>query len=260
MSGQDVFWTEVRGAVVAGFMNRPAVHNALDSTLRAALIGFWERVRDDDTVRVAILAGAPGASFSSGRDLKETAAAYAREQGGADWELSGRTGYPVDTPPGKPVIAAIHGHCLGAGLKLAAECDLRICSPEARFASPQAKVGRATEAPLYLRRIGVPAAVALDMVLTGQPLDAELALRHGLVSRVVAADRLIEEAWSMAATVAAASPTVIAGLKRGLDAGLADLPAAVSSPLWKTVTAMYGDTPDARAGSAAFVDKRDARY
>ncbi len=259
-NGAEVFWTESRGGVVGGFMNRPSVHNALDTQLREALASFWEMVRDSDEVRVAIIAGAPGASFSSGRDLKETAKAYASGETGADWELRGRTGYPADDRPRKPVIAAIDGYCMGAGLKIAAECDLRICTPQAVFASPQAKVGRATESPLYLKRMGLPSAIALDMVFTGLRLDAERALHFGLVSRIVQRERLMDEAWQMAGRIAESSPTVIAGLKRGIDAGLAEMPEAIASPLWRTVTAMYGDTADARAGACAFVDKKDASF
>ncbi|MFF1555755.1 enoyl-CoA hydratase/isomerase family protein [Rhodococcus erythropolis] len=244
---------EIRGAVLAGFMDRPKVHNALDSELRESLVGFWERLRDDPDVRVAIIAGVAGSSFSSGRDMKETADAYRSERSGPDWELGGRTGYPVDTPTGKPVIAAIDGYCMGAGLKIAAECDLRIAAGTAVFASPQAKVGRATESPLYLRRIGVPSAVALDMVFTGRRLDASQALHHGLVSRVVDREQLMDEAWSMAQTIAGFSPTVVTGLKTGLDAELDDLPASMGSSLWKKLTAMYGDTPDAREGAQRFV-------
>ncbi len=255
-----VFEIERRGAVIAGLMNRPRVHNALDTGLREALLAFWDTVRDDDGIRVAIIAGVPGASFSSGRDLKETADAYSQDSSGADWELSGRTGYPVDSPTGKPVIAAIDRYCLGAGLKVAAECDLRICTTRAVFASPQAKVGRATESPLYLSKAGLPSAVALDMVFTGMRLDAARALQYGLVSRVVEPERLLDEAWEAAETIAAMSPTVIGGLKRGIDAGLPELPTAIGSPLWKSLTAMYGDTPDARRGAAAFVGKDSAEY
>ena len=247
-----VLHVEARGHVLAGLMDRPRVHNALDSELREQLVRFWERVRDDDQVRVAIIAGVPGASFSSGRDMKETARAYEAERPGADWELGGRTGYPADSPPGKPVIAAIDGYCMGAGLKIAAECDLRIASTQAVFASPQAKVGRATESPLYLRRVGLPSAVALDMVFTGLRLDADTALRHGLVSRVVEPEHLLEEAWTMAETIAAFAPTVVTGLKLGIDAELSDLPASMASSLWKKLTAMYGDTPDAREGARRF--------
>ncbi|MCG3754010.1 enoyl-CoA hydratase/isomerase family protein [Amycolatopsis sp. Poz14] len=252
----DKFRIEQRGGALAGILNRPEVHNALDSDLRAALADFWDRVREDPEVRVAIVAGAPGSSFSSGRDMKETAKAYEAERPGADWELGGRTGYPADTPPGKPVIAAIDRYCMGAGLKIAAECDLRIAAATAVFASPQAKVGRATESPLYLRRAGIPSAVALDMVFTGLRLDAAAALHHGLVSRVVGPDRLMAEAWSMAETIEFFSPTVVAGLKTGLDAELGDLPASMASSLWKKVTAMYGDTPDAREGAKRFVSGR----
>lgn len=256
----DVLLVEQRGPVLAAFMNRGRVHNALDSALREALLEFWERVRDDDEIRVAIIAGTPGSSFSSGRDLKETADAYSADKAGADWELGNRTGYPVDTPTGKPVIAAIDGYCMGAGLKIAAECDLRICATDAVFASPQAKVGRATESPIYLRKAGLPSAVALDMVFTGKRLSGAEALHFGLVSRLVDRDRLLDEAWGMAATIAEMSPTVVAGLKKGLDAELPEMPTKIGSPLWKTLTAMYGDTDDARRGASAFVDKSDADY
>lgn len=250
----EVLRIERRDAVAAAFLQRTEVHNALDSELRAALAAFWDEVREDDTIRVAIVAGAPGSSFSSGRDMKETAKAYESDRPGADWELGGRTGYPVDTPPQKPVIAAIDGYCMGAGLKIAAECDLRIAAETAVFASPQAKVGRATESPLYLRRAGVPAALALDMVFTGRRLSAAEALHHGFVSRVVPREQLLDEAWGMAQQIASFAPTVIAGLKRGLDAELAELPPSVGSRLWKQITAMYGDTPDARDGARRFVE------
>jgi enoyl-CoA hydratase/carnithine racemase len=256
----DVFFTERRGHVIAGFMNRPRVHNAMDSALREQLLDFWDEVRDDPEIRVAIIAGAPGTSFSSGRDLKETADAYSADKAGADWELGHRTGYPVDTPTGKPVIAAIDRYCLGAGLKVAAECDLRIAATTAVFASPQAKVGRATESPLYLRKAGLPAAVSLDMVFTGKRLSADEALNWGFVSRVVEAERLLDEAWEMAATIAEMSPTVVSGLKKGIDAELAEMPTSIGSPLWKSLTAMYGDTEDARRGAAAFVRKNDTVY
>jgi enoyl-CoA hydratase/carnithine racemase len=141
---------------------------------------------------------------------------------------------------------------MGAGLKIAAECDLRIASSEAVFASPQAKIGRATESPLYLRRVGVPSAVALDMVFTGLRLDPATALRHGLVSRVVEPEHLFDEAWAMAEAIAAFAPTVITGLKLGIDAELGDLPASMASSLWKKLTAMYGDTADAREGARRF--------
>jgi E-phenylitaconyl-CoA hydratase len=250
----EVLRVERRGAVAAAILQRTEVHNALDSALREALAGFWDLVREDDTIRVAIIAGAPGSSFSSGRDMKETAVAYESDRPGADWELGGRTGYPVDTPPGKPVIAAIDGYCMGAGLKIAAECDLRIAAESAVFGSPQAKVGRATESPLYLRRVGVPAALALDMVFTGRRLTAAEALHHGLVSRVIPREGLMDEAWAMADAIASFAPTVISGLKKGLDAELADLPTSVASRLWKQLTAMYGDTPDARDGARRFVE------
>jgi enoyl-CoA hydratase/carnithine racemase len=252
----EILQVERRGAVIAGFMNRPHVHNALNSELREALLQFWSNVRHDDSIRVAIISGVPGSSFGSGRDMKETHEAYSAGETGADWELSNRTGYPVDSPTGKPIIAAIDGYCFGAGLKVAAECDLRICTPEAVFASPQAKVGRATESPLYLKKAGVPSAVVMDMVFTGKRLSGAVALHYGLVSRVVERNHLIDEAWGMAKTICEMSPMVVTGLKKGIDAELAEMPTAIASPLWKSLTAMYGDTGDARQGAEEFARRQ----
>lgn len=255
-----VFQTEQRGAVLAGFMNRPEVHNAMDTELRSALAEFWRTVRDTPEVRVALVAGVPGASFSAGRDLKETARAYDAGFKGADWELVGQSGYPSAISVGKPIVAAVDRYCVGAGLKVAVDADIRIGTPESRYGTPQVKVGRGTESPIYLHKIGLPAAVVRDMVMTGELIDADTALRYGLISRIVEKPALLDEAWRIATVISEGSPAVVEGAKRGIDAGIPDLPTDQAGELWRYVTGMFGDTNDAKLGAAAFSQKTQAKF
>lgn len=240
-------------------MNRPRVMNALNAELRAALADFWRSFRDDPGLRVAIIAGAGDRAFSTGRDLKETAVADAaqRAQG---FEDSGDYGYPSNFKIGKPVIAAINGHCLAAGLMIALGSDIRICSETARFGNPQVTRGRGTRIPFHLTQVGVPRAVALDMTMTGRALDAEQALRWGLVSRVVPQASLLDEAWTIAEGIAGNSPVVVTGIKRAVELGLLDLPANEAMALWAPLTGMMDNTVDAIEGAKSFAEGRKGAF
>jgi enoyl-CoA hydratase/carnithine racemase len=112
---EPVLLEERRGAVACITLNRPHARNALDTSLLKALSAFWQRFRDDTELRVAIVTGAGDRAFSTGRDLKETAAADA-SGGRVRYEETGECGYPAAFSLGKPVIAAVNGHCLAAGL------------------------------------------------------------------------------------------------------------------------------------------------
>ena len=256
---EPVLLEERRGAVVCITLNRPRQLNALNTELREALSAFWRRFRDDASLAVAIVTGAGDRAFSTGRDLKETAAADAAG-GRVSYEDTGEYGYPARVQIGKPVIAAVHGHCLAAGLMLVTGCDIRICSEGASFGNPQAKRGRGTRTPYELARIGVPLAVVMDMAMTGEPIDAQTALRCGLVSRVVPQAQLLPTAWAMGERIAANSPVVVGGLKRASEVGLFELPANEALKLWEPVTRMMGNTADAVEGARSFAEKRQAQY
>lgn len=260
MTNEPVLVIERRQRIALAVLNRPHTHNALDSELRGALTDFWVRVRDDDGIAAAIVTGAGDKAFSSGRDLKETAAAYDSGADGTDAEASARFGYPSDITVGKPIIAAINGYCLAAGLKLAAGCDIRIATAGSTFGNPQVAVGRGTEMPLRLLKLGVPRAVVLDMVLTGEPIDAAAALRWGLISRVVAAGELLDTAWSIAQTIVQNSPLIVNGIKRLVDDDIADLPMAEALAKWREAPDFFGATADAREGARSFADRRARRY
>lgn len=259
MQFSDSLRVEKRGNVVMATINRPRVKNALNSELRSQLSRFWRWVRDEDSVRVAIVTGADR-NFSSGRDLKETAEAYDSGASGTAAELAGDMGYPSDIATGKPIIAAIDGYCLAAGLKLAMGCTLRICTPDATFGNPQVKVGRGTEMPLRMIKLGISHALALDLAYTGDPIDAERALGAGFVSRMVAPEDLLNTAWTMAERIASNSPSVVHALTALLDRGVVDLPLDRALVEWNEEPGLFGATEDAIEGARAFRDGRGAAY
>ena len=256
---EPVLLRERRGHVVCATMNRPRVMNALNVALRQELATFWREFRDDPELRVAIIAGAGDRAFSTGRDLKETATSDAAGEKPA-FEETGEYGYPSNIKLGKPVVAAINGHCLAAGLMIALGSDIRICSESARFGNPQVKRGRGTRIPFHLAQAGVPRAVVLDMTLTGRPLTAEQALRWGLVSRVVPEAALLDEAWAIATEISGNSPVVVTGIKRAVELGLLDLPANEALTLWAPLTGMMGNTPDAVEGARSFAEGREGAF
>jgi len=241
-------------------LNRPHVLNALNTELRLELSNFWREFRDDKDLRVAIVTGTGERAFSTGRDLKETAVADA-QGGSVAYEGTGEWGYPGNIKIGKPVIAAVNGHCVAAGLMVAIGADIRIASETARFGNPQVARGRGTRMPLELARAGLPRAVIMDMVFTGEPLTAQQALQWGLVSRVVPASELMSVAWAIAEKIASNSPAVVSGIKQATEAGVLDLPANEALALWNLTTGgMMSNTSDAIEGARSFAEKRKADF
>jgi enoyl-CoA hydratase/carnithine racemase len=178
-------------------------------------------IRDDPGVRVAVFRGAGERAFSAGADIGEfgTAPSYvesrrARRQRDLWGEMLALE---------KPLIAAIHGHALGAGVELPMCCDIRIASEDARLGLPEVGIGYIPSAggTQTLARL-VPPGIAMQMILTGDPIDAATALRWGLVQRVVPRERLYEEAESLARALMSRGPLALRLAKRAIVEG-ADL-------------------------------------
>ena len=220
---------EKREAVARVTLNRPAVLNAINMRMRDELWEIAGAIRDDPDVRVVIFKGAGDRAFSAGADISEfgTAPSYvesrrARRQ---------RDLWGLILSLEVPLIAAIHGYALGAGIELALCCDLRIAAGDARLGLPEVGLG-------YIPSAGgtqtlprhVPPGVAMQMVLTGDPIDAPTALRCGLVQRVVPREQLYDEAESLARTLASRRPLALRLAKRALVEGL-DLPLAAGLAL-----------------------------
>ena len=220
---------EKREGVARVTLNRPDVLNAVNMRMRDELWEVAGAIRDDPDVRVVIFKGAGDRAFSAGADVSEfgTAPSYvesrrARRQ---------RDLWGLILSLEVPLIAAIHGYALGAGIELALCCDLRIAAGDARLGLPEVGLG-------YIPSAGgtqtlprhVPSGIAMQMILTGDPIDAATALRCGLVQRVVPRERLYDEAESLARTLASRGPLALQLAKRAVVEGL-ELPLAAGLAL-----------------------------
>jgi enoyl-CoA hydratase/carnithine racemase len=208
--------TEVAADGVATVtLDRPDKRNALSIELRDRLVATLDSWQDDDSVRVVVLTGVPPA-FSAGFDLGE----FGQPELARTIRHSSARYHRVVWGFPKPVVAAVNGPALGGGFDLAVLCDLRVAAAGARFGHPEIKFGAP---PLFtpLRWI-VGDGLARDLCLTGRRIDAEEALRIGLVSRVVQPDALLEEACTVARQIAEAPDRALRATKRYLtgNAGL----------------------------------------
>jgi E-phenylitaconyl-CoA hydratase len=241
-------------------LNRPAVRNALNRELSQALMEALQRVRTDEDIRVAVLAGA-GRTFCAGADLKERAqSGRAADASVASVIEASRAASLARLPMEKPLIAAIDGYCLAAGFELALTCDIRICTPEARFGLPEITRGffPGGGGPQRLVR-AVPQAVAMEMILTGDPIDAATALRVGLVSRIVPEDELLPTARQIAQRIAGHAPLAVKAVKEVAQSAL-DETLEQSLRFGSTLRWIIGQTEDAREGPRAFAERRVPRY
>lgn len=255
------------GAVATVTIDRPEALNALDVAAQTELREALLAARDDEDVRVIVLTGAGERAFCAGADLKRTppsANSYAQA-----WTASD----PIATERGayvrfmnlerlriwKPLIAAVNGHCLGGGMELALQCDLRVASDTASFALPEVKVGSVAGVcgPLLLRTI--PAAHAMKMLLTGARIDAAEALRIGLVSDVWPAAELGRRAAELAGTIAENAPLSLMATKR-MTRECEVLPRAALMDLTEMVFGIMKETEDRAEGRRAFAEKRKPRF
>ncbi|HEX4293605.1 MAG TPA: enoyl-CoA hydratase-related protein [Rhizomicrobium sp.] len=226
--------------------------NALGRAARAALLARLDEIDADGAVRAVILTGRGVRAFCSGDDLKEQAEAQ-KSQSSAHLGEFGRVLERIETWR-LPVIAAIHGWCLGGGLELASVCDIRIASAEARFVCSGVNVGLMASAYRLPRLIGV--ARAKHMLLTGSPFDAATADKFGLVTAVHAADALMIEAIKLAERIASRAPLSVEATKR--TAALApDLSPEEAAAVNAKELAVLGRSADHKAALAAFAEKRE---
>jgi E-phenylitaconyl-CoA hydratase len=241
-------------------LNRPEVRNAMNRELSGALMASLQRVREDSDIRAAVVTGA-GRTFSAGADLKERAqVGRAADASAASVIETGRTAGLARMAIEKPLIAAIDGYCLAAGFELALICDIRICTPDARFGLPEITRGffPGGGGPQRLIR-AIPQAVAMEMILTGDPIDAPTALRVGLVSRIVSEDDLLPTARQLAQRIAGHAPLAIKAVKEVAQTAL-DETLEQSLRFGSALRWIIGQTEDAREGPRAFAERRAPRY
>lgn len=206
-------------------LNRPRVLNAYNVQMRDELFQALGLIGDDDDIRVVAFRGAGDRAFCAGADLTEFGTAPS--QAIARQVRFERDVWARLLGLRQPLIAAVHGYCLGSGMEIALCCDLRLASPDARFGLPETGLGMIPAAggtQTMPRAVGC--ARAMDAMLTGRMLDAEEAYRIGLVNRIVPRERLFDEAARMAAHLAASDAQTVQTIKeaivRGMDVPLAD--------------------------------------
>lgn len=201
-------------AIATVTLNRPERMNALDLAMWERLGTTMEALSRDDSLRCVVLRGAGGRAFAAGADIAEFEAARASATQAADYAkvMDRATEAVADSP--HPTLALIEGACIGGGLELAIQCDLRICNASARFGIPINRIGHCLPYPAMVALVEIAGrATALEILLEGRILDAETARLRGLVNRVAADDDVEEEAMATARRIAAGAPLAARGHK-----------------------------------------------
>ena len=233
--------------------NRPEALNAVNGEMRRDLNEAFGRFRDDEEAWVGIVTG-NGRAFCAGADLRDGAGATG-EFGGSFWEKPTLNSFESGWEIYKPVIAAVNGHCIGYGLTLVTWCDFVLASEEATFGYPEVKLG----IPAMVGAIRLPHQIgwadAMEMLLTGERIDAEKARQIGLVWRVVAPDALMAEARALADRLVAGAPLAQRAMKEmAIRSGhLSPLDAV---RVGETMRLVVGATADAAEGLTAAAERR----
>jgi enoyl-CoA hydratase len=255
MTTYETLLTETRGAVAIVTLNRPKALNALNSTLMTELTDALSTLARDDKIGAVVLTGSEKA-FAAGADIKEMQSidfvdAYRRDF------ISGWEGVAAFR---KPLIAAVSGFALGGGCELAMMCDFIIASETAKFGQPEITLGVIPGmggSQRLTRAVGK--AKAMDLVLTGRMMDAAEAERAGLVSRIVAPERLLDEAVAAAAKIASFPQAAVMMAKEAVNRAL-ETTLTEGLRFERRLFHSLFATADQKEGMAAFAEKRPPQF
>ncbi len=250
---------EKRDNVAYVTLNRPEVLNAFNRAMHQALREVWMDFREDDDVWVALITGSGDRAFSAGQDVKEMGERRSEGVRRTFWE----TWFGGDLQEGlevwKPIVAAINGYCLGEGLTLVLACDFRIASDRATFGFPEVVLGM----PTIVGAVRAPRVVglgnALELLLTGDRLDAQRALEMGLVNRVVPHEQVKAEAQNLAKRLARNGPVAMRCTKEVAVRSL-DLPFSEAVRMGEAMRQLALQSEDVAEGVRAYLEKREPRF
>jgi len=244
---------ELRDHIATITLNRPESRNAINGALREDLNAAWNRFRDDEDAWVGVLT-ANGDVYCAGADLKDGAGSVGTF-GGTFWEKPTINSFESGMELFKPTIAAVHGPCIGYGLTGVLFCDFVIASTEATFCFPEVSIG----IPTIVGAIRLPQRIgwanAMELLLTGKPIDAQRAKEIGLVWKLVEPDHLQEQAHAWARVLTDAAPLAQRATKE-VAWRTADMGWIESVRFGEVMRKVAGATDDVAEGMAAWRDKR----
>jgi enoyl-CoA hydratase/carnithine racemase len=248
---------ELRDHIATITLNRPESRNAINGELREDLNAAWNRFRDDEDAWVGVLT-ANGDVYCAGADLKDGAGSVGTFAG-TFWEKPTINSFESGMELFKPTIAAVHGPCIGYGLTGVLFCDFVIASTEATFCFPEVSIG----IPTIVGAIRLPQRIgwanAMELLLTGKPVDAQRAKETGLVWKLVEPDQLQEQAHSWARVLTEAAPLAQRATKE-VAWRTADMGWIESVRFGEVMRRVVGTTDDVAEGMAAWRDKRKPHW
>jgi enoyl-CoA hydratase/carnithine racemase len=243
-------------------LNRPGARNALSSALMRSLLDALEHAATDHGIRVIVIA-ANGPVFSAGHDLREMTEARAdRDHGKENFaalfiQCSKLMQTIVNHP--RPVIAEVQGLATAAGCQLVASCDLAVAADTAKFATPGVNIGLFCSTPMVALSRNVPRKLAMEMLLTGEMVTAEEAVRIGLINRAVAPDNLSSETMALARKIAAKPYATVRTGKHAFYQQL-EMPLEAAYAYAAQVMTENMLNAEAHEGIGAFLEKREPRW
>ena len=257
MTNYETILIEKRDRIAILTINRPDKLNALNTKVHSEGVAALDELRNDDSVRVVVITGTGAKSFIAGADIGEFADKTPVSQRNIFYERS--LFNSIDTFP-KPVIAMINGFCLGGGNELALACDLRVCSDNAKFAQPEINLGiicGGGGTQRLTRLIGEGR--AMEMILTGDMINAQKALEYGLVNHVFTAEELEAKTMELAAKIAEKAPVALQMSKEAVKfASRSNLDEGLRREV--DLFALCFSTQDKEEGVSAFLEKRKPNF
>jgi enoyl-CoA hydratase len=249
---RDILY-EVRGDIVVITLNRPDRRNALSIAACRQLLEAWTRFEADPDLKVAIVTGAGDRAFCAGYDISEKQ--HGSRVTEADFAPRVETRYSVT----KPVVAAVNGAAVAAGMALVEACDLVVAAEEASFGLPEVTLGIGV-APFVQSLWTLPQHILMELLLTGERLSARRAYEIGFVNRIVTREALLDESIRLAATIAANAPLVVRASKAMLYHGIEAMGMPAAHRAAKEVFAPVSQSEDAKEGFRARAERRPPRW
>jgi enoyl-CoA hydratase/carnithine racemase len=252
----DEVLRERRGHVEILTLNRPEARNAINGGVSKAMSGIMDELTDDTDCWVVVITGSGEKAFCAGMDLKAFSSGEGGDIIGASGGFAGLT--MRDFP--KPIIAAVNGSALAGGFEIMLSCDLVVAAEHATFGIPEAKRGLIAGAGGLIRMPKrLPMAIALELAMTGDPIDAERAHALGLVNKVVPAADLLTEALALAERIAANAPLAVRYSKSVMKRA-AEVPESEGWGINQEAVGIVFSSADAMEGPIAFAEKRPPNW